>query len=321
MNALGVTRDLGAHDAGGCSHCPLRREYDRFACPRFSRLQAGTCLGNRAGMLNARFLRSQRTTGNIFFANNLNCRARANKSRFPVAARPPFAHSQAMNTHSLSRRRLWRLPPPGWPFPLGGLPLAAAPRPIAMCPIPSTGEAIPVLGMGTWICLQCRQQLSSARRTGQGSPASLLRSRRAYGRLLADVRIRRGRNGILPQASARSLTAFFSATKIWTSSDAEGVVQMQASERLWGRSQFDLQQVHNLLNWEFHLARLKEWKVSGRIRYLRDHDHTRAASQRLRRRHADRAIGLRAAHLQHPRSRGGRSPAAAGCGSRPGSNC
>ena len=40
---------------------------------------------------------------------------------------------------------------------------------------------------------------------------------------------------------------------------------MQASERPWGRSQFDLQQVHNLLNWEFHLARLK----SGRCRSIR----------------------------------------------------
>jgi diketogulonate reductase-like aldo/keto reductase len=43
---------------------------------------------------------------------------------------------------------------------------------------------------------------------------------------------------------------------------------MERSRLLWGVEQFDLMQVHNLLDWETHLATLKEWKADGRIRYL-----------------------------------------------------
>ena len=171
-----------------------------------------------------------------------------------------------MNTHSLSRRRLLTLAAAGLAFPLGGLPLAAAPRPIAMRPIPSTGEAIPVLGMGTWITFN----------VGSGSR---LRDERVKvlqaffdhgGRMVDSSPMYGSAEDVMGYClkQVRDPSPLFSATKIWTSSNAEGVVQMQASERLWGESQFDLQQVHNLLNWKFHLARLKEWKVSGRIRYL-----------------------------------------------------
>jgi hypothetical protein len=43
---------------------------------------------------------------------------------------------------------------------------------------------------------------------------------------------------------------------------------MQSAEQLWGVKQFDLMQVHNMLDWETHLETLKQWKVDGRIRYL-----------------------------------------------------
>jgi len=52
---------------------------------------------------------------------------------------------------------------------------------------------------------------------------------------------------------------------MWQSS---GVEQMTESERLWGIESFDLQQIHNLLNWESHLETLLEWKAVGRIRYI-----------------------------------------------------
>lgn len=171
-----------------------------------------------------------------------------------------------MNTHSLSPRRILTLAAAGLAFPLGGLPLAAAPRPIAMRHIPSTGEAIPVLGMGTWITFN----VGSSPRL-RDERVNVLQAFFDHGGRMVDSSPMYGSaEDVMGYClkRVRDPSPLFSATKIWTSSDAEGVVQMQASERLWGESQFDLQQVHNLLNWEFHLARLKEWKVSGLIRYL-----------------------------------------------------
>lgn len=60
----------------------------------------------------------------------------------------------------------------------------------------------------------------------------------------------------------------FSATKVWTLSQSRGVDQMQQSERLWGERQFDLMQIHNLLDWDAHLETLTAWKAQGRIRYI-----------------------------------------------------
>ena len=171
-----------------------------------------------------------------------------------------------MNTRTLSRRRMLALAAAGLAFPLGGLPLAAAPRPIAMRPVPSTGEAIPVLGIGTWITFNVGS--SSRLRDEQ---IKVLQAFFDHGGHMVDSSPMYGSAGDVMGyclKRVRDLSPLFSATKIWTSSNAECEVQMQDSERLWGESQFDLQQVYNLLNWEFHLARLKEWNASGRIRYL-----------------------------------------------------
>ncbi len=58
----------------------------------------------------------------------------------------------------------------------------------------------------------------------------------------------------------------FSATKVWTDGDGEG--QINEAFQLWRRDQFDLLQVHNLVNWPEHITRLQEMKEAGSIRYL-----------------------------------------------------
>src|SRR5690606_1865557 len=60
----------------------------------------------------------------------------------------------------------------------------------------------------------------------------------------------------------------FAATKVWTPLQALGARQVESSRTLWGLDTFDLMQVHNLLNWESHLATLREEKARGRLRYV-----------------------------------------------------
>jgi diketogulonate reductase-like aldo/keto reductase len=81
----------------------------------------------------------------------------------------------------------------------------------------------------------------------------------------------------------------FSATKVWTPTRILGVKQMEESFALWGVKRFDLMQVHNMLDWETHLVTLKQWKATGRIRYIgittshgRRHEALEAAMKRER---------------------------------------
>jgi diketogulonate reductase-like aldo/keto reductase len=81
----------------------------------------------------------------------------------------------------------------------------------------------------------------------------------------------------------------FTATKVWTPTRFLGLRQMEESFSLWGVKRFDLMQIHNMLDWETHLATLGEWKGAGRIRYVgittshgRRHEALEAAMKRER---------------------------------------
>jgi diketogulonate reductase-like aldo/keto reductase len=60
----------------------------------------------------------------------------------------------------------------------------------------------------------------------------------------------------------------FSATKVWTSGNRQGYLQMEDSRQLWGLPSLDLMQVHNLVDWETHLETLRTMKQKGEIRYV-----------------------------------------------------
>ena len=61
---------------------------------------------------------------------------------------------------------------------------------------------------------------------------------------------------------------YFFATKVWTSGQQAGVRQMEQSLKLMRSANMDLMQIHNLLDLELHTRTLREWKASGRIRYM-----------------------------------------------------
>jgi diketogulonate reductase-like aldo/keto reductase len=132
--------------------------------------------------------------------------------------------------------------------------------------IPSSGEALPVIGMGSWLTFDVgnlpgeREQRTRVLETFFALGGRLIDSSPMYGRaeeVIGEGLARLGRPSQL-----------FAASKVWTPGRWLGTQQMEASRRLWGVARFDLMQVHNLLDWEAHLETLQEWKAAGRIRYL-----------------------------------------------------
>lgn len=145
------------------------------------------------------------------------------------------------------------------------LPMTAAATSLTK-PIPRTGEALPVVGMGTWItfnvgndpeALAVRTEILRAFFAAGGG---MIDSSPMYGSAEAVL----GR--VLPRINQTQ--GLFSATKVWTGSAEAGPIEIAESRRLWGVDRFDLLQVHNLLAWEPHLETLKAMKAEGRLRYL-----------------------------------------------------
>ena len=131
-------------------------------------------------------------------------------------------------------------------------------------PIPSSGEAIPVVGLGTWITFnvgrdkQARRQCAEVMRAFFAGGGRLVDSSPMYG----------SSQGVVGDGlQALGMPAnVFAADKVWTSSD--GAAQVEASRRLWRVPRFDLLQVHNLLAWESQLPMLQAMQQAGRVRYV-----------------------------------------------------
>ncbi len=133
-------------------------------------------------------------------------------------------------------------------------------------PIPSSGQALPVIGMGTWITFNVgddpvlRAERLEVLRAFFEAGGGMIDSSPMYASSQAVVGDCLARLGPEP--------GLFSATKVWTSSGAAGPEQIAQSRAAWGLPRFDLLQVHNLLGWEAHLETLAAMKAEGRLGYL-----------------------------------------------------
>src|SRR5215217_2246614 len=133
-------------------------------------------------------------------------------------------------------------------------------------PIPSTGEALPVIGLGTWITfnvgkdIEARDSCTEVLRAFFVAGGRLIDSSPMYGSSQEVVGYGLGKLG--------RPTSLFSADKVWISSGAAGPRQIENSRRDWGVAKFDLLQVHNLLSWEAHLKMLFDKKAAGEVRYV-----------------------------------------------------
>ena len=133
-------------------------------------------------------------------------------------------------------------------------------------PIPSSGESIPVIGLGSWISLNVGNDPSA--RTAR---TELLREFFALGGGMIDSSPMYGSaEAVIGHALARlgPQQTLFSASKVWTPSTSQGLVQIADSHRLWGIERFDLLQVHNLVNWQAHLQTLLAMKAEGGLRHV-----------------------------------------------------
>ena len=132
--------------------------------------------------------------------------------------------------------------------------------------IPSSGELLPVIGMGTWQTFDIGEDKSELLirkkilETFFENGGSVIDSSPMYGSSEQVI------GYCLQEISHKQ--ALFAATKVWIQGQWLGKKQMEYSRRLWGVDHFDLMQIHNMVDWEDHLETLKEWKRDGKIRYI-----------------------------------------------------
>ncbi len=138
--------------------------------------------------------------------------------------------------------------------------------PILTRPIPSSGEALPVIGVGTWQTFDVggdaarRAELAGVLAAFVELGGKVIDSSPMYGSSEAVVGDLARQQGLRPK--------LFVATKVWTSGKASGVAQMNDSMRKLGADPIDLMQVHNLVDAATHLDTLRGWKREGRVRYI-----------------------------------------------------
>lgn len=131
--------------------------------------------------------------------------------------------------------------------------------------IPSTGEAIPAIGLGTWITFNVgddpllRDECAAVMAAFFDSGGRMIDCSPMYGSSQSVIGYGLRKLGAPP---------VFPAEKIWTSSGSNGPEQIERSRLHWGVPRFDLMQVHNLLAWQAHLNTLYAMKEAGQLRYV-----------------------------------------------------
>ncbi len=147
--------------------------------------------------------------------------------------------------------------------------------------IPSTGESIPVIGMGTWQTFDV-----GSNREERSHLKQVLKAFVELGGRVIDSSPMYGTSEKVVGDLAKELGVLdklFMATKVWTSGKEAGIRQMKDSMSKMQRAPMDLMQVHNLLDLDTHLKTLRNWKEEGKIRYIGITHYTDSNHDRLTR--------------------------------------
>jgi aryl-alcohol dehydrogenase-like predicted oxidoreductase len=141
--------------------------------------------------------------------------------------------------------------------------------------IPSSGESLPVVGLGTWQAFDVgstpaeRQPLEEVLALFAKLGGRVVDSSPMYGRAEQVI------GEIATKLNLHQ--ALFLATKVWTTGKQEGIGSMEKSLAKLQVKRIDLMQVHNLVDAQTHLATLRDWKQQGRARYLGITHHASSA--------------------------------------------
>lgn len=131
--------------------------------------------------------------------------------------------------------------------------------------IPKSAEKLAVIGMGTSRTFDAANnaelltRLKQVTQTFFDMGGGLIDSSPMYGSAQRVI------GKLLPGVTGRQ--NLFSATKVWIEGEQPGINQMQQSQKEWGIKNFDLMQIHNLVDWRIHLETLNKMKAEGNIRY------------------------------------------------------
>ena len=132
--------------------------------------------------------------------------------------------------------------------------------------ISSSGEKLPVIGLGTWqafdvdLTSDTRRQLEEVLSLFVKLGGHVIDTSPMYGRAEDVI------GELTTELAIRD--KLFLATKVWTRGKENGIKSMERSMALLRAKRIDLMQVHNLVDVQTQLATLREWKAQGRIRYL-----------------------------------------------------
>jgi diketogulonate reductase-like aldo/keto reductase len=132
--------------------------------------------------------------------------------------------------------------------------------------IPSSGEALPVIGLGTWQTFDVGGNAAA-----QAPLKEVLQALfEAGGRVVDSSPMYGSSESVLGELCVQLgiCAPLFLATKVWTQGREDGMRQMQRSIERMRAGRMDLLQVHNLVDVEAHTQTLLEWKTQKRVRYI-----------------------------------------------------
>ena len=177
---------------------------------------------------------------------------------------------------------------------------APAKAPLLTRKIPSSGEAVPVIGLGTSGAFDVgdtpaeRAEVEEVLKRFFAAGATLIDTAPSYGhaeRVVGDL--------VTKLKPAKK----FLATKVSAAGQKAGIQQMQNSFKALHASKIDLMQIHSLKDWQTHAATLRDMKARKEVRYIGITHSQTSAHGAARGGVAPGEVGLRAAQLFDPDAR------------------